>query len=128
MKKILLVLFTLVLCLSSFKGMGQDPINGLCEPTIEFINLSQNLNTDVVGQWHNDFLDFLFEKIKTDNICPMDESFNFKYNSFVHEFMQTKGLELNNNLIGSIYDINSLEKINLCNEESSEATKHYFVN
>ena len=128
MKKILLVLFTLVLCLSSFKGMGLDPINGLCEPTIEFINLSQNLNTDVVGQWHNDFLDFLFEKIKTDNICPMDESFNFKYNSFVHEFMQTKGLELNNNLIGSIYDINSLEKINLCNEESSEATKHYFVN
>ena len=59
---------------------------------------------------------------------PDDESFNFKYNSFVHEFMQTKGLELNNNLIGSIYDINYLEKSICAMKSLRRLLKHYFVN
>lgn len=123
MKKILLGLFILLGTLNALPSIAQisinDPFDFTIKPNDRFIELSKNLNVDLLAEWHNECMDDFFKKVEDGQINVKNESFTAEFNEIFSQFMKMKGLDAEGCLKNNIFSFSRLENVDFCKSELS---------
>jgi hypothetical protein len=108
-------------------SLGQSSVLSLSNvnPTSAFQEESGNFDTDIIGQWHNNAIQYALEQLIQSNTSPTDENFKTMYISYLEEFYESKGLGIDLGLSGEFTDFLADSSDNMCvgQEDISESAQ-----